>query len=83
MKKWTVYIIQTESGKFYTGITNDLEKRLDAHKNKRTGARFFHFSSPAHVVYQEKHENRSSASKRECQIKKLTRAEKLILIDSL
>lgn len=80
MKLWVVYIIQAKSGKLYTGITNDLEKRLDAHTNKRTGARFFHFSGPARIVYQEKQENRSSASIRECEIKKMTRAEKVQLI---
>lgn len=83
MKQWFVYIIQAESGKLYTGITNDLDKRLDAHANKRKkgkGARFFHFSGPAGIVYQEKQENRSTASQRECAIKKMTRAEKIQLI---
>lgn len=75
---WMVYIIQTESGKLYTGITNDLEKRFTAHKNKK-GARYFHLSSPEKVLYREEYPNRSEASKRECAIKKMTRKDKLIL----
>lgn len=77
---WEVYMIQTESGKLYTGITNDMTRRFDAHKNKRQGARFFHISSPESIVFREVHPNRSEASKRESAIKKLTRAEKLTLL---
>jgi putative endonuclease len=45
-KKWMVYLIQTESGKIYTGITNDLDRRLEAHQNQKRGARFFRISGP-------------------------------------
>ena len=77
-KAWVVYIIQTVSGKLYTGITNNLEKRFRNHQNSQ-GARFFHFSSPEKIVYQESHPNRSEATKRECAIKKMCRKEKLKL----
>lgn len=80
--KWEVYIIETESGKFYTGITNNLKRRFEEHQKKRKGARFFHFSSPEKVVFRESHPNRSQASKREIEIKKMTRKEKLELITS-
>jgi putative endonuclease len=76
---WTVYIIETEDGKLYTGITNDLERRFEAHKNQK-GARFFHFSGPQKILFKESHPNRSEASKREAMIKRLSRAEKLALI---
>ncbi len=46
MNEWQVYIIQTECGKLYTGITNDLERRFDAHLNKQKGAAFFTFADP-------------------------------------
>ena len=78
--KWMVYIIQAESGKLYTGITNDLKRRFQDHKSGRKAARFFRFSSPKRIVYEEKHPDRSKASKRECAIKKLTRKQKLELI---
>ena len=81
-RAWEVYIIETVSGKFYTGITNDLEKRFANHQNHQGGARFFYFSSPLKIVYRESHINRSEASKRECAIKKMSRKAKLILINS-
>lgn len=80
--EWVVYMIQTKSGKLYTGITNDLERRFADHQGRRQGASFFHFSSPESVVYHESHSNRSEASKREFAIKKMSRKEKLDLIDS-
>lgn len=76
---WEVYIIQTESGKLYTGITNNMEKRFSNHATRRGGARFFHFSSPEKIVYREESPNRSEASKRECVIKKMSRHQKLTL----
>lgn len=80
-KTWTVYIIQAESGNLYTGITTDLERRFEEHKKKRKGASFFHFSSPDRIVFQESHPDRSSASIRESAIKKMSRQEKIKLIN--
>lgn len=79
---WKVYIILTKSGKLYTGITKDLERRYQEHKKERKGAKFFHFSNPERIVYTESHPNRSSASKRECEIKKMSRSQKKHLIDN-
>lgn len=81
MKVWTVYIIQTSTGRLYTGITTDLERRFKAHQ-KQKGARFFHFADPEKIVYSEIQPNRSEASKREAVIKKLKRKDKLLLIES-
>jgi putative endonuclease len=78
---WKVYMIQAKSGKLYTGITNNLERRLNQHKTQIKGARFFRFSDPESVVFQETHLNRSEASKRESSIKKMSRQEKLTLIN--
>lgn len=80
--EWVVYVIQTTSGKLYTGITNNLKRRFDQHQSHDKGARFFHFSTPEKVVFQETHPNRSEASKRESAIKKMRREEKLALIQS-
>lgn len=80
-KNWEVYIIEAENGTLYTGITNDLEKRFSAHASSK-GARFFNTSPPKALLFRERHPSRSSASKREAEIKKLTRAEKLALIHS-
>ena len=79
--QWEVYIIQTESGKLYTGITTNLDRRFSAHEKQKQGAKFFRFSSPKEVVFRESHPDRSQASKKEAMIKKMTRKEKIILID--
>lgn len=79
---WEVYIIQAKSGKLYTGITTDLDRRFSEHQKKRKGARFFRFSSAGSVVFREPQPNRSKATKREIKIKKMSRKEKLDLISS-
>lgn len=78
---WEVYIIQSESGMLYTGITNDLDRRFQDHLAGKRGARFFRISKAKTILFREPHPDRSSASKREASIKKLTRLEKLALID--
>jgi len=77
---WFVYIIEAENGHLYTGITTDLERRFSEHKTKQGGARFFHTSAAKQMVYHEPHPDRSSASKREAAIKKLSRKNKIQLI---
>ena len=78
---WEVYIIQTESGKLYTGITTNLHRRFAAHLKYEKGARFFRFSRPAAILFREKQLNRSAATKREMKIKKMNRQEKFKLIE--
>ena len=80
MTDWEVYIIQAKSGHLYTGITNNIERRMEAHQTKKGGARFFHFSAPEVIVFRETHKNRSDATIRECLIKKMSRKQKLALI---
>jgi len=79
---WFVYMIETENGSLYTGITTDLERRLSEHQSKQGGARFFHTSSAKQMVFHESHPDRSSASKRESAIKKLSRKAKIELIET-
>lgn len=81
-QRWLVYMIQTQSGKLYTGITTDLERRFRQHSGEiKGGARFFHLDPAANIVFQEDSENRSEATRREMKIKKLTRPQKLLLIE--
>ncbi len=80
MKNWQVYILRCGDGTLYTGITNDLEKRIQAHNEKR-GARYTRSRLPVALVYQEAADSRSSASQREIAIKKLTRNQKMSLIN--
>ena len=78
---WSVYILECNDGSLYTGITNDLEKRIQAHEAGQ-GAKYTRGKGPLNLIYKELHRNRSQASKRESEIKKLTRQEKIALIDS-
>lgn len=79
MQKWKVYILETNKGTLYTGITNDLAKRLATHK-KGKGALFTRLCGVRRLLYSVSRPNRSSASKREAEIKKWPRAKKLKLI---
>lgn len=78
---WVVYIVECADLTLYTGITNNLEKRLDDHVQGR-GAKYTKGRSPLKLVYQEECVDRSDASKRELKIKKLTRSAKNALIQN-
>ena len=78
---WQVYIILCTDNSLYTGITNDLDRRLSQHGGKR-GAKYFRGRKPRQVVYLEAGHTRSSASRREADIKKLGRTGKLRLIET-
>jgi putative endonuclease len=74
-------MIRCSDETLYTGITTDLERRWRQHAG-RQGARYFRGRSPVEVVYLEPGHDRSSASRREADIKKLQRADKERLIRS-
>jgi putative endonuclease len=78
---WQVYIVLCSDETLYTGISNNVARRLEQHAGQG-GARYFRGRRPERLVYLENGHTRSSASKREAAIKKLDRAEKLRLIDS-
>ncbi|MEG2380888.1 MAG: GIY-YIG nuclease family protein [Oscillospiraceae bacterium] len=75
------YILKCGDGSLYCGYTNDLEKRLHTH-NSGNGAKYTKGRLPVILVYSEEFKTKSEALKREIEIKKLTRAEKLKLIKS-
>lgn len=77
---WYLYIIETENNKLYTGITTDVERRFNEHLNEPKGAKFLKANPPKRIVYTEEFENRSEASKREIEVKKLSRSQKERLI---
>lgn len=78
---WAVYIILCSDNSLYTGITNNLSRRLRQHRDAQ-GAKYFRGRQPVKVVYAEGGHGHSSASKREFAIKHLKHAEKLLLISS-
>ena len=75
-----VYILECNDGSLYTGITKDVQKRLDEHNTSYKGAKYTKARRPVKLLYQEPSSDRSSASKREYEIKKLTRSKKIELI---
>jgi putative endonuclease len=80
LPKWYVYIIRASDDSLYTGVTTNVERRFAEHGHPIKRARYFRGRKPLEVVYTEHLENRSSAQRREAEIKKLTRKGKLELV---
>lgn len=76
---WLVYIILCSDNSLYTGITTDIDRRFRQHANG-SGAKYFRGRHPLQVVYFENDHSRSSAAKRESQIKAMNRADKELLV---
>ncbi|MGN0977937.1 MAG: GIY-YIG nuclease family protein [Faecousia sp.] len=76
---WYLYILCCADGTLYTGITTDVEKRLEAHRSGQ-GAKYTRGRGPLELVYREKCGSHSDALKRELAVKRLTRTQKLALI---
>ena len=79
-KNWWVYMIRTCDGQLYTGITTDIQRRWQEHTSGKGGARYFRTRKPQRVCLLEDHPSRSSASKREAEIKKLAKTAKEQLV---
>lgn len=80
-KIWYVYILRCGDNTLYTGITDDVQARLEAHRQGK-GAKYTRGRGPLELVFTEAAESHSAAAKREYEIKQLTRAEKLALCQS-
>lgn len=74
-----VYIVECADGTLYTGWTTDVEKRLQTH-NAGEGAKYTRSRRPVRLLYSETCADKSAALKREAEIKRLSRADKLALI---
>lgn len=77
--QWFVYILECKEGSLYTGITNNLEKRIEAHNNG-LGAKYTKARKPVILRYFEKVANKSLALKREYAIKQLSREKKVAML---
>jgi len=81
MSDWFVYIVRCADDSLYTGITKDVERRIEEHNNDDTlGAKYTKVRRPVVLVYQEACESRSVVTKREYDIKQLSRKEKVQLL---
>ena len=79
---WYVYLLECSDSSLYCGITNDIEKRIKTH-NSGKGAKYTKVRLPVKLYWFEEQPDRSDASKREYQIKKLSRKEKIKLKNPL
>ena len=78
---WNLYIIETRTGTLYTGITTDIERRLQEHE-QGTGAKYLRGKGPLSLKFTHPCPDRSTATQLEIQIKKLSKPDKLSLINS-
>ncbi len=76
---WCIYIIECKDGKLYTGITNNLRRRIKEH-DSGNGCRFTKYRIPVTLRYNKRVNSRSEASKGEARIKSLPRSKKIELI---
>lgn len=78
---WYVYMLRCGDGSLYTGCTNDVQRRLKTHQSGR-GAKYTRSRLPVELAYWEAAPDKSAAARREAEIKKLTRQQKLKLIET-
>ena len=77
---WHVYMVECADATLYTGITTDIERRVAEHNDSLKGARYTRAKRPVSLVYSEAYADRSAASKREYELKQLSREQKLALL---
>ena len=76
---WFVYMLRCKDNSIYTGITNNLDNRIETHMSGN-GSKYLRGRLPVELIYKEYFLSRSSASKREIEVKKLNKKEKELLI---
>lgn len=81
MNAWHVYILRCADGTLYTGIATDPVRRCAEHNGAGPGARYTRGRRPVELIYTEEAADRSAAGRREAAIKRLSRSEKLMLVD--
>jgi putative endonuclease len=82
MSLYYVYILECSDKTLYTGITTDIQRRVAEHNHSEIGAKYTKLRRPVKLLFIEEYPDRSCASKREYEIKKLKRVDKLKLIDT-
>ncbi|OGC56421.1 hypothetical protein A3H26_00965 [candidate division WWE3 bacterium RIFCSPLOWO2_12_FULL_36_10] len=78
--RYYVYLVKCSDGSYYCGYTTNLKKRVDDHNNSKAGAKYTKSRRPVKLVYFEQVKNTSEALKREDEIKKLSRKDKVKLV---
>ena len=82
MKDWFVYMLRCSDNSLYTGVTTDVERRVEEHNGEKSVTKYTRVRQPVTVAYQESASSRSEACKREAQLKKLRKVDKEALVTS-
>ena len=77
---WKLYILRCGDGSLYTGISTDVQRRLEEHRSGK-GAKYTRSRGPLELIYEEECGDHSAALKRELEIKKLSREQKIKLTE--
>lgn len=80
MSDWFVYMLRCADKSLYTGVTTDIERRLNEHNGEKSVTKYTRVRQPVELVYQECLGSRSEACKREAQLKKLKKIDKEALV---
>lgn len=79
--EWFMYVVKCSDNSFYTGITTDINRRLNEHNTTSKGAKYTRSRRPVELVYWIDFKDRSTAAKAEARFKKLSRKEKEMILD--
>ena len=79
-KHWFLYVVRCCDGTLYTGVTTDLNRRVNEHNTSKRGAKYTKTRRPVNLIWSNKYNNRSEAQSAEYSFKKLSRKEKLDII---
>ncbi len=79
---WFVYFLRCNDNSLYAGITTNIERRLHQHNHTKLGAKYTRAKRPVTLAFLESATNKSTASKREYQLRKLTKKEKEQLVST-
>lgn len=77
---WWVYLLRCNDNSLYAGVTTDVHRRIDEHNNSKLGAKYTRAKRPISLAYLEEADNKSTACKREYQIRQLTKLKKEQLV---
>jgi putative endonuclease len=78
---WYVYILKCSDKTFYTGVTNDVRRRVEEHNSSKLGSKYAKARRPVKLVYKKSYKNRSLSQKEESRIKTLSRSQKQEIIN--
>jgi putative endonuclease len=82
MNNWFLYLIKCKHGRLYTGITTDVERRFEEHKNSnKKGSKYLRGKAPLKLVMKKKIGSKRMALKIEAKVKKLSKVKKELLVD--